>query len=280
MKKFKSIYVEITNICNLNCSFCSQDNLEKKSIKLAEFEHILKEINDYTDYIYLHVKGEPLLHQNLKEILDLCKKYNKQVNLTTNGTLLKNSKDILLNSKVVRQINISLHSENNKEHYLDEIFDVTKQLAKDIIIVYRFWTLKNLKLNTNSTQIVEKIIDNYNLSTDIVDKIYNEENIKIANNIYISKDNLFVWPDLNNSYYNEQGYCHALKTHIAILVDGTVIPCCLDSKGIINLGNIYQEKFSDILNKQRTINIRNNFNNRRCSEELCKHCSFKERFDK
>lgn len=280
MKKFKSIYVEITNICNLNCSFCSQDNLEKKSITTNQFEHILKEINNYTDYIYLHVKGEPLLHQNLDEILDLCEKYNKQVNITTNGTLLKSSIDILKNSKIIRQINISLHSENNKEHYLDEIFEVSKQLSENIIIVYRFWTLKNLKLNTKSTQIVEKIIKNYNLSTEIVDKIYSDENIKIANNIYISKDNLFIWPDLNNFYYKEQGYCHALKTHIAILVDGTVIPCCLDSKGIINLGNIYQEKFTDILNEQRTINIRNNFNNRKCSEELCKHCSFKERFDK
>ena len=240
MKKFKSIYIEITNICNLNCSFCSNDNIEKKSITISEFEHILKEINDYTDYIYLHVKGEPLLHPNLKEILDLCKKYNKQVNITTNGTLLKLSKDVLLNSKTVRQINISLHSENNKEHYLDEIFEVTKQLSEDIIIVYRFWTLKNLKLNTKSTQIVEKIIENYKLSTDVINKIYNDGNVKIGNNIYISKDNLFIWPSLNNSYYKEEGYCHALKTHIAILVDGTVIPCCLDSKGIINLGKIWR----------------------------------------
>lgn len=280
MKKFKSIYIEITNICNLSCSFCSQDNLEKKNITSSEFEYILKEINNYTDYIYLHVKGEPLLHPNLKEILNLCKKYNKQVNITTNGTLLMKNIEILKNSKVVRQINISLHSENNKEHYLDEIFDATRQLSEDIIVVYRFWTLNNLKLNKKSTEIVEKITDNYKLSTETVDKIYTDENIKIANNIYISKDNLFVWPDLNNSYYKEEGYCHALKTHIAILVDGTVIPCCLDSKGIINLGNIYKEKFTDILNKERTINIRNNFNNRKCSEELCKHCSFKERFDK
>lgn len=280
MKKFKSIYVEITNICNLNCSFCSDDNLDKKSMSLDEFKHILNEINDYTDYIYLHVKGEPLLHPDLEEILNLCEKYNKKVNLTTNGTLLKKNIDILKKSQALRQINISLHSENNKEQYLDEIFDSVIQLSENIIIVYRFWTLKNLKLNDKSTEIVEKIIKKYNLSTEIVDKIYNCENIKIANSTYISKDNLFVWPDLNNNYYQEQGYCQGLKTHIAILVDGTVIPCCLDSKGIIKLGNIFQEKFSDILEKEKTKRIRNNFNNRKCIEELCKHCSFKERFDK
>ena len=62
MKKFKKIYIEITNICNLNCSFCSKDNKEKREMTLIEFEHILKQIDNYTDYLYLHVKGEPLLH--------------------------------------------------------------------------------------------------------------------------------------------------------------------------------------------------------------------------
>ena len=89
MKKFKKIYIEITNICNLNCSFCSKDNRIKESISLTNIEELLKKINDYTDYVYLHVKGEPLLHPKLKEILDLCEKYHKKVNITTNETLIK-----------------------------------------------------------------------------------------------------------------------------------------------------------------------------------------------
>jgi len=279
MKRFKKIYIEITNCCNLSCSFCSINDREKKMMSLEEFETILKKIDNYTDYIYLHVKGEPLLHPNLNEILRLCIKYNKQVNITTNGTLLKQRKDILKNN-CIRQLNISLHSENEKEHYLDEIFDVVEQLSEEKAIVYRFWTLNNLNFNKKSTEIVEKIIDKYSLSPEIVNKIYSDENIKIKDNIYISKDNQFIWPDLTNDYYQQEGYCHALKSHIAILVDGTVIPCCLDSDGIINLGNIFKEDLQYILNKERTKNIRENFNNRRAVEELCKHCSFKSKFDK
>lgn len=67
--KFKKIYVEITNICNLNCSFCSKDNLKKKEMSLQEFDKVLSKIRQYTDTIYLHVKGEPLLHSKQKKFL-------------------------------------------------------------------------------------------------------------------------------------------------------------------------------------------------------------------
>lgn len=278
MKKFKKIYIEITNICNLNCSFCSQDNRIKSSISLNDFELILKKINDYTDYIYLHVKGEPLLHPKLNEILELCNKYNKKVNITTNGTLLKEKEEILLN-KAVRQINISLHSENNKDNYLLDIFKTVDKLNKKIII-YRFWTMDNNNLDKKSTEIVDKIIKYYDLSPEIVDKIKTDKNIKIKNNLYIDKADKFIWPSLDNNYCSKLGYCYALKDQIAILVDGTVVPCCLDSNGIIKLGNIYNSTLSDIINSDKYIKIRNGFSNRIAVEELCKHCSFKDRLKK
>ena len=121
MKKFKKIYIEITNICNLNCPFCSKDNRKKQEISLNDFEHILKQINDYTDYLYLHIKGEPLIHSKIEDILNLCFKYNKQVNITTNGTLLSKKYKLLDN---VRQINISLHSLSE-----DKLLDVLKVWA-------------------------------------------------------------------------------------------------------------------------------------------------------
>ena len=266
MKKYKKIYIEITNICNLSCSFCSKDNRVKESVSIEKFEEILKKINDYTDYVYLHVKGEPLLHPKLTEILDLAYKYNKHVNITTNGTLLKEKIDIL-NHKAVRQINISLHSENNKENYLDDIYNVVENL-KEKIIVLRYWTIDNKK----STGIVERILKLYKLSTNSVDK-----RIKIRNNLFLDKAEEFIWPDLDNNYYNEIGTCYALKDQLAILVDGTVVPCCLDSKGIINLGNIYREDLTEIINSKRYQTMKTSFQNRKCSEELCKKCSFKER---
>ena len=277
MKKFKKIYIEITNICNLNCSFCSKDNRIKESISLTKMEEVLNKINDYTDYVYLHVKGEPLLHPKLKEILDLCEKYHKKVNVTTNATLVK-EKESILNHPAIRQINLSVHSENKKENYLEEIFAVVDKL-KNKNIVYRFWTMEANNLPKESTDSVEKIINHYQLSPEIVEKLKKDTNIKINSHTYVNKANQFIWPDINNDYYKENGYCYALKDQLAILVDGTVVPCCLDSNGIINLGNIYNNDLSEIIDSSRYQKMRIGFCNRKVPEELCKHCSYKERFD-
>lgn len=279
-KRFKRIYIEITNVCNLSCSFCKQTKRKKQMMTTDQFESILKKINSYTDYIYLHVKGEPLIHPKLKEILDIASKYQKKVTITTNATLLKENEQILLESSCIRQMNLSLHSENNKENYLEEIFQSVDKLSKKMNIVYRFWTLHNGNLNEKSTEIVKKINSYYHLSPEIVEKLYKESNIKIKENIYVNKDNEFLWPEVENDYYEPCGYCHALKDQMAILVDGTIIPCCLDGEGIINLGNIYENTLEEIIFGNRAQNMIKGFQSRRVNEELCKHCNFKEKFDR
>ena len=122
---------------------------------------------------------------------------------------------------------------------------------------------------------MEKIKDYYNLSREVVEKIKNEKNIKINPHIYVDKDNEFIWPSINN--HKSCGYCHALKTHIGILVDGTVVPCCLDSDGIINLGNIFTNTLEEIINSPKYQKLKKSFQDRNPSEELCKSCTFKER---
>jgi len=263
MKKFKKIYVEITNICNLNCSFCSIDKRVKKELSLDEFEIILNKIDNYTDYLYLHVKGEPLLHSKFEGILDLCKKYNKKVNITTNGTLLKKQIDAILNS-TVRQVNISMHSLTNDN--INDILECSKLLSNNgIYVVFRFWVY-----NDKQNILIDKISKYFNVVMN------DSDNIKVKDNIYINKDEEFIWPSLdNNEIYRTNGSCLGLKTHIAILSDGTVIPCCLDSGGVINLGNIFKEDLDVILNKDKTKNIINGFNNNKLCEELCQKCGFK-----
>lgn len=263
MKKFKKIYIEITNYCNLNCSFCSLDNKEKREMSLEEFEYVLKQIDDYTDYLYLHVKGEPLLHSKFAQILNLCMKYHKKVNLTTNATLLAKNVDVIFNSST-RQINISLHSLIN-ENLLDDIIKSADALSKNIQIVYRLWADNKLE-----KKIVDKLEKYYNKSLDGL-------NIKLKENTYLNKDKQFIWPSLNNEFISDKGKCCGLITHLGILVDGTVIPCCLDSSGIINLGNIFNEDFDMILNKERTKIIKTNFQNRKLVEELCQKCDFRKK---
>ena len=274
MKKYKRIYIEITNICNLNCSFCSKDNRVLESISIDNFLTVLTKIDKFTDYVYLHVKGEPLIHKELDKILDLCSKFNKNVIITTNGVCLKENINNL-NKDSVKKINISLHSENNKSNYLDDIFYAVDKL-KEKNVVYRLWLDNNKNISDKSTEIVEKIKKYYKLETDIVEKIKRSNHFKIKDSIYIDKNCEFIWPSLDNNYYNEFGYCYALKDQIAILVDGTIVPCCLDSCGIMELGNIYKDDLNSVINSKLYQDILKGFQNRKVYHELCKKCNFKD----
>ena len=278
MDKYKKVYIEITNCCNLNCSFCSPVAKEKRFMTETEFEHILKEVSKVTKVIYLHVKGEPLLHPKIIEFLDLAEKYNINVNLTTNGTIFPKVVDKLKDCKALHKINFSLHCEQRNENYEEEIFKNVEKLSPGTVIIYRLWTLKNNILDKNSTKIVKKLKNYYNLSTEIVGKLQNENNIKISSTIYVDKDQKFDWPEITN--HKSCGYCYALKTQIAILVDGTVVPCCLDSNGIINLGNIYKESIEDIQNKERYQKLKKSFQDRKPIEELCRSCTYKVKKEK
>lgn len=269
--KFKRIYIEITNVCNLNCSFCNSSNKVKREMNPEEFKEVLSKINNYTDYIYLHVKGEPLTHHNLDKILDITKEYNKKVCITTNGVFLKNRLPILKEYDNIYQINISLHSENNKKNYLEDIISSVNELSS--YISYRFWTLDNNKMDNKTKEYIKVLKEVYNK-----EEIY--DGIKLKDKVYLSLDNKFIWPSINNDYYNERGTCLGAKTQLAILSDGTVSICCLDSEGVSNLGNIYLNTMEDILGSDKYQNILKGFNDHKVYLDICKHCSYKERFDK
>ena len=276
-KRFKKIYVEITNRCNLKCSFCGSSKLPFKSMSIDEFEYVVKKIKPFTDYIYLHVKGEPLLYTELDKALLICDRENIKVNITTNGTLLKEKYDILNKHTSIRQINISLHSENDYPNYFKNVFFACKLLSTKMFISYRIWTLNNYKLDKKSTDIVNKIIEYYKLDQEIVEKLKNENSIKIDDNTFVNKENLFIWPD-DYTGYTIDSFCYGLDSHIGILSNGTVVPCCLDSTGEINLGNIFNEELSDILDKEFVRNIIDGFKNNKSYCNLCKKCNFRNRF--
>lgn len=246
-------------------------------MSVEEFNSVILKIKDYTDSIYLHVKGEPLLHSKLDEILTICDNNNVIVNITTNGTLLKQRKDMLLKHHI-KQINVSLHSENNIKNYFLDVFDTCKELRTTTTIIYRIWTLKNMKINNMSSNIINKIIDYYHLSSDIIDKIYNDKNIKLESNIYLDKELLFEWPKINNQN-DLYGTCLGTRSHIAILSDGEVVPCCLDSNGIINLGNIFENNMEDIINSELFKNINKGFKDNKIICDLCKSCTYRKRFN-
>ena len=73
-------------------------------------------------------------------------------------------------------------------------------------------------------------------------------------------------------------FCHGLRRQLAVLCDGTVVPCCLDGEGELALGNLFRQELEDILRGERAAAIHAGFDARRPVEELCRRCGYAERF--
>ncbi len=290
MKKYKKVYIEITNVCNLQCNFCPTTKRKSEFMKVDLFSKILDQIKDHTEYIYFHVKGEPLLHPELDKLLDISYQKGFKVNITTNGTLIKKVKDKLISKPALRQINFSLHSFDgneggrNREEYLNDILLFTKEAIQktQMLIAYRFWNYEadnsiNREKMINNEMLVA-IEKEFNLPYNIQEQVTPGKGIKILDRIYINQDHQFQWPDLKEQEDAGEGFCYGLRHQAAILVDGTVVPCCLDGEGVIALGNINNTSFSEIMEGERANLIVEGFSNRKAVEELCRKCGYRKKF--
>ncbi len=290
MKRFKKFYIETTSICNLACTFCPPTLRAKGFISVENFSKTLDQVKPFTDYIYFHVKGEPLLHPKLDQLLDISHEKGFKVNITTNGTLITKNKEKLLNKPALRQINFSLHSfdgnsgSTNKEGYLNEILNFVKEAneTSKLIVSFRLWNLdmdnETNMIRQKNRELLSMIEDAFQLDYRIDEKFAPGTGVKIADRIYLNQDPEFDWPDLNAPEDEGKGFCHALRNQAGVLIDGTVIPCCLDGEGVINLGNIHQAEFSDIIDGDRATKLYDGFSRREAVEELCRKCGYRKRF--
>ena len=273
---YNKVYIEITNICNMNCSFCHGHSRAPKRMSKDEFSLILDNLTGQTEYIYYHLMGEPLTHPLLPDFLKLASGRGYKSIITTNGTLISKRKEELLSSGV-HKINISLHSFEGlaDEHYtrhICELADFAKCAAdKGIIIVFRLW---NNGFDGGKNEIVFNLLKE-NIHGEWAE---NTRGIRIRNKIHLEWGERFEWPDSKAEIKGEKFSCYGLRDQFGILSDGTVVPCCLDSDGIINLGNIFNEDIEAILNSERALNLIEGFKCGIASEDLCKRCGYAQRF--
>ncbi len=279
------VYVEIGNICNLSCGFCVGTNRAKKQMNETDFSHICEKIKNHTKFIYLHVLGEPLIHPLLSKFLDIARESGIRVCITTNGTLLsKHSEMLLSHSDVIHKISISLHSlEGNGIESFKDYLKNASAFARDgaekgMYIVFRLWNGDSSEKAgaNNKNSLIEQFLKN---------EFKNEwqirpQGFRLQENIFLHYDGIFTWPTESRAQAISEGYCHALSSQAAILVDGTVVPCCLDANGEIPLGNIFEESFDEILNSRRAREIIEGFKKGEMRESLCQKCTFARRFKK
>lgn len=277
MKQFHKIYLEISNICNLKCAFCPGTKRKPKVMSEEEFKQLLPKLRPWSDYLYFHLMGEPLCHPRLSRFLELAGESGFKVILTTNGTLLSIQQEILLNAPALHKINISLHAFEANDlsvpfsDYLRDCFSFGTAAEGKKLVVYRLWN------GGGANQKNEEILQSMET---FFPKPWKEERrgTRIGDRVYLEYGDKFDWPDLNAPDGGQQVYCYGLRDQIGILCDGTVVPCCLDHEGDISLGNLFRESMEEILQKPRTIAIREGFSHRTASEELCRKCGYVRRF--
>ena len=275
--RFKKIYIEITTICNFSCSFCYKTSRIKKYMSPEEFSAILFKIKPYTNYIYLHVLGEPLLHPQLEILLSAAHKKGFFVNITTNGSLIAEKRDILID-KPVRQFNISLHdAEENipkekRGKYLHDIFDFANEKSGESYFSFRLWNQGSETSSQFNSECVDAINNYFSVNID-TNRMKEEKNIKIKDHIFLQNSIRFSWPG-EQPLGIQHRTCYALKDHLAVLVDGTVIPCCLDAGAQLGLGNIFHDDFDKIIHGEKAQRIFSGFQKQTVSEKICMDCGF------
>ena len=272
-KRFKKIYLEITNVCNLKCSFCAGTSRKKRFMSADEFEILAKKIRPYTDYLYFHIMGEPLLHPSLNEFLKISDRLGFKVIITTNGTLLGKSSEILLNSRALFKISISLHSfeandnEINMRDYLKGCADFAdKASKKGIITVLRLWNGGGLDSLNDS--IIEYLKNNFQEPWE-----NNTRGIRIREKLFIEFGKKFDWP-LHSPIESDRIHCYGMKDQIGILCDGTVVPCCMDYEGTAGFGNLLDTELDNILSSSKATGFKAALDSCSAPCKMCRTCGF------
>lgn len=276
-KRFRKIYLEISNICNLQCSFCPGTKRAPKVMDQAEFSSLIEKLRPWTDYLYFHLMGEPLCHPQLELFLQLAEEAGFKVILTTNGTLLRQKQEILLNAPGLHKINISLHAfEANDlkisfEEYLSGCFAFGKAAVGEMIVSYRLWNGNGQeKLNDQILETMARYFPH--------PWVKERKGTRIGQGVYLGCDDKFDWPDLAAEDGGNKMFCYGLRDQIGVLCDGTVVPCCLDHEGDLALGNLHEHSMDEILASNRAKAIFDGFSKGCAVETLCRKCGYARRF--
>lgn len=273
---YSRVYVEITNICNMACSFCHGHSRAPRRMTNEEFSHILSELSPYTSYLYYHLMGEPLTHPELPHFLRMAHEKGFRSVITTNGTLLATRKEELLSAPLYK-VNLSVHSfeegsDEDFSRYLSEISDFADAASElGVIVVYRLWN-RGYDGGRND-QILSFLKQRF-----VGEWAENTRGLRIRDKLHVEWGERFAWPDREAPEGSDEVFCYALRDHFGILSDGSVVPCCLDSDGVLSPGNIFEMPLSEILETPRAKQLVDGFARRHAAEELCRRCGYARRF--
>ncbi len=286
---FQKIYLEISNVCNLQCTFCPAVEREKAVLEESELRGFLTKVRPHAERVCFHVMGEPLGHKQFPKFVEIAAELGISLEITSNGTLLNSHNQAALLNPAVVQVNFSVQSffDNfpvaDPSAYIEKLFTFAEAALiqrPDLYVNFRLWNLNSADSfnDTRNEDFITALEQRFEVNINrTIDPGFNKSK-KLVDRVYLHFDSRFEWPSDLAPTKSVQGTCYGTRTHIAVHANGTVVPCCLDKEAKITLGSLRTQSLEDILASSRFQNIKKGFENGKLVEEFCQKCSYIERF--
>ncbi|WRA02359.1 SPASM domain-containing protein [Helicobacter pylori] len=278
-KLFKKIYVELSDICGLQCSFCPNPKNIRGVMPLELFEEVCKEVAPLTPMITLHVLGDPCKLKNLNRYLNVAKRFSLKVDLVTSGVYLRDFETLLQDA--IYQISISLdagldnHNKINQHRYIQKILEFCHYKCEKNSEVFLNLRIQDGTLDKHQN-LIKPFLESFKSVS--LECLKSQGRARLFKKSFLNIQKTFKWPNLNapNPLNQESKipYCYGLIKQVAILSNGVVVPCCMDTQANINLGDLNHMPLKDILNSQKAMAIKTHFLKGEALEFLCKNCSY------
>ncbi len=246
---------------------------------LELFEKVCKEVAPLTPIITLHVLGDPCKLKNLNRYLNVAKRFSLKVDLVTSGVYLHDFETLL--QDIIYQISISLdagldnHNKINQHRYIQKILEFCRYKFEKNSEVFL-----NLRIQDSTLDKHQNLIKPFLESFECVslESLKTQDRARLFKKSFLNIQKTFKWPNLNaQNPLNQESkipYCYGLIKQVAILSNGVVVPCCMDTQAHINLGDLNHMPLKDILNSQKAMAIKTHFLKGEALELLCKNCSY------
>lgn len=270
-----SIAVDITGFCNAKCKYCPAGNdltNKGKFVELETFEAILNKLIEYKLYtkesdFNIYCLGEPLLHPQINDILNILNKYGIRITISTNASYIpKFDKESL---KCVKRFLISMPGFSQESY--DRIHGFNFNKIKENVISLRE-KVRELSDNTIPFDMSYHIYQ-FNEAEMVPAKQFCEENdIRFAPNyaVMFDKDKCMDYVTGNMSYEElkdiskeiflgvldqqikdaPRNYCDFQHRFLSITVDGDIRICSSFRREVeptILIGNIINDNIDDII---------------------------------
>ena len=252
------LWIETSSLCNLKCVMCLNRAIpasEKGLMDFGLFKKIIDEVKSYVYDVYLHHRGESLIHPEFPQMIDYARRGGLRVKFHTNGTLMTPE----LAQKILEAgpdlVSFSVDG-FTKEVY--EKIRVGASFVGTVNNISYFLKLKRDKGFKKPYTIIEQI-EFPEVSASIYEdrKKFTKYFKKLGLDEIIFKK-LYNWAGYLGEPGGERTYtmCTFLWYSSAIFWDGTVSPCPQDYYGKLKLGNVKENSLRDIWNGEDYVSLR------------------------